>query len=100
MASDGLDVLQFAADELTGQAIPDPEMLLSELGPFALVYYCHQVTDFALRKLTALVVADDEGELTGTDGPVVAMVGVSTALGNLTAAGIALGLFDDEEVPT
>ena len=69
MADREIDTLALATDELTEHAIPDAEMLLSELSTIAQVYYLNQVAYFVFGAVANGVIADvqmsseDEAEI-------------------------------------
>lgn len=96
MASVEFDPKELAEAELTVNTIPDPEQLLSDLSPFAQVYYVEQVAYFTMEQLARKLLADPDGEVTGDDGPALALQAMMTACGNLDAACVALGILPED----
>lgn len=97
MANDGIDTFALATEELTEHAIPDPEMLLTELSPFSQVYYVKEVAFEVLRQLTANIAADTDSGLDSESEAVRAANAVGMACGQLFEACVFLGIHDPEE---
>jgi hypothetical protein len=97
MPDAGIDTFALATEELTEHAIPDPEMILPELSPFAQVYYAKEITFGVLRQLTAAIAADTESGLTEDDGAVKCANAVAMAAGQLFQACVCLGIHEPTE---
>lgn len=97
MPDEGIDTFALATEELTEHAIPDPEMLLTELSPFSQVYYVKEVAFEVLRQLTASIAADTESGLDEESGAVRCANAIGMACGQLFEACVALGIHDPDE---
>jgi hypothetical protein len=97
VASDRIDVLAIAAQDLLDNSVPDPDMLLSNLTVFSVMYFTQQTLDFAVRFITGLLINDPDSEGDDTADIQTALAAFVTANGNVNEACRLVGLFDETE---
>lgn len=89
-----------AVAELQGAMVPAPDDILSEVGPFAELWFVRQVTCELLVSYAMRLDPDDPDAeaLEGTVGKALTAIGEATGI--LNAACIAMGLIDPDELTT
>ncbi len=90
-------LLETAKVALKSNLIPVPEDLLSELDPVTLVFWAEEVMAFVSVAYLESLSDSASADLEPGAGPIVAGEAVVEALGNLTAACLALGIFQVEQ---
>jgi hypothetical protein len=97
MASESLDVLAIASQDLLDNSVPEPDMLLENLTIFSAVYFLQQTNDYVVRKFLAMLAADESADLADGDEPIQALQAITEACGVINGACVLLGLFDEAE---
>ena len=88
-------------DELGRNMTPSPDDLLEALGPLAQAFYAQQLVMQLAANYVVMIAADD-GTVTDTDPPAVALQMFLQGAGMLTSACVLLGILDPaaDEAPS
>jgi hypothetical protein len=95
MATDSIDVLAMAAQELLDNTVPEPQMLLENLTVFGALYFLQQTCDYVVRHISGVLLGDDDQDADDNAEVLRALEAIVLANGNVNGACLAVGLFDE-----
>ena len=80
------DALEMAVGELAAAMVPTPEDILCDVGPLGVVWYLHELTNYAILFYTGALSGDEAKDVDDDSGPVRCLAALVMAMGEINGA--------------
>jgi len=91
--ADAFDAHDIARNELAEAMTPSPDDLLADVGPLGCAFFATETLAFVAGRFVGTIASEQGEHLTDDDPPATALAAITTALGNMHHACVALSIY-------